>query len=163
MLSFLAKFDSLNPDVHDLILGFVGSVIFAISIVIGRFIFKHLTKSGTKIARIYADNWVLKYQAHHAIFGAKDLPESLRLFFLVILTSIAWLMLAGIILDFFYGVKALVSGQWFICLGHWFALNCLLEGFLWAKDSRNDKIPKEILEEKQKQNQKQIPAEVKQP
>jgi len=160
MSAFFSKFDSLNHNVHDLILGFVGSAIFAISIVIGRFIFKRLTKGGTKMARMYADNLVLKYEAHHAIFGAKDLPESLRLFFLVILTSIAWLMRAGIILDFFYGVKALISGQWFICLGHWFALNCLLEGFFWAKDSRNDKIPKAILEEKQKQNQ--IPAETKQ-
>jgi hypothetical protein len=161
MASIFTKLDSLDPIVRELIIHLVCGIILFVLAFASRFVAKQLAKKGSKLAWLYAENWLQKYLAHHAIFGAKDLPESLRLFFQVILASISWMALAGLILVFFYGVEALAAGRWFIFLGHWFALNCLLEAFLWAKDSRNDKIPKAILEEKQKQNQ--IPAQTKQP
>ena len=160
MSSIFTKLDSFNPIVRELIINLVCAIILTVLAFVSRLIAKQLAVSGSKIAQLYAKNWVQKYLAHHAIFGAKDLPESLRLFFQVILTSIAWVILAGLILDFFYGVEALAAGRWFIFLGHWFALNCLIEAFLWAKDSRNDKIPKALFEEMQKQ--KQIPPETRQ-
>lgn len=148
MEALLRKINSLGSFEVNLLAAVVFGIVVVITRFLGKLLVKRLAESGVRIAKLYAENYLQKYLAHHAIFGSKEIAEPVRLFFLVILTSIAWLFLSALMLVFFYGVNALATGKWFIFLGHWFALNCLIEGFLWAKDSRNDKIPKAIYDAK---------------
>ncbi len=128
-------------------LNLLASAVFGVLILIGKFLLNKAQEFGKHLVGDYEKRYLYKYASHHEIFNSPELPKPTRQFFYVILTALTWLIAAVMALVFVYGVKALTSKDWFIFLGHWFAFNYLYEALTWAKDSREDKTAKALVEQ----------------
>ena len=129
-------------------LNLLSATVFAILLYITQKIIKKSKNSSIEFLNIYKESYLHKYIAHHKIYESEEVALPVRFFFHVSLMSIMWLFIGLLILIFFYGVQALSTGNWFIFLGHWFAFNSFLEGYMWSRDSRKDETAKELFEKK---------------
>ena len=131
----------------------LSALVFAVLVFVTRLLFRAGLRSGKTFIGQYTEIYIYRYIAHHRIFDSEEVPEPLRIFFYVCLSSLAWFLVGLLMLVFFYGVRALAAGDWFLFFGHWFAFNSIFEGYMWARDSRNDKTAKALYEEKTKKLQ----------
>ncbi|MBE9399693.1 hypothetical protein IOQ59_20710 [Pontibacterium sp. N1Y112] len=130
----------------------LASTIFLVATLLVRYLFKQAAEHSKLFLKLYEEMYFYKYIAHKNIYESKDVPEQVKFFFQTCLMSLKWIILSLMILIFIHGVKALTSGEWFLLAGYWFSFNYMLEAFMWARDSRNDKTAKIIHEERVSKN-----------
>ncbi|WP_036799520.1 hypothetical protein [Photobacterium marinum] len=142
MVSILDRINSLGPFEVNIL----ASSIFLFATFFIRFLFKKAACHSKLFLKVYEEMYFYKYVVHKNIYELEDVPNQVKFFFQAVLMCLKWLLLALMVLVFTHGVTALTSGEWFLLVGYWFSFNYLLEAYMWARDSRNDKTAKAINE-----------------
>ncbi|MAM71769.1 MAG: hypothetical protein CMP91_11580 [Gammaproteobacteria bacterium] len=129
-------------------LNLLASTTFLIATLVARYLFKKVSSSSKLFIKLYENMYFYKYVAHKNIYELSEIPEQVKFFFQTCLMCLKWLILSLMVLLFFHGVSALTSGNWFLLVGYWISFNYMLEAYMWARDSRNDKTAKAIHQER---------------
>jgi|GEM_PF-1826838 len=138
MYSVILFFDKLSPFWQ----GIAGSAAFAAATIIfqasRRLLGRIAGKFGGAMLESYSYNLLFKHWVYKEYATSTAISALSQGNFFIIRKVFHWTLQGILFLIFFFGVASILNREWLHCLGHYFAFNCFLEGYLWTKDTSDE-------------------------